>query len=498
MAGQTAEQPIRGPLISRSEFLYALGYGINCAWIIVIVQFIDFEPTSQTLSSSFYIYLVIALSFLAITLLSGQRWLSKLLSQKRLRWTVAIALFLATLVMTIAGFTQQLSTTVWFTCASIIGLGSPLLFMIWAEFFARLNYRELVVSNILSYLLNAVVIIATTLFGFIPNGIVLAFLPLISVGVLTYIHYTENKTCQGKTSHKSVAPQPVHEELQADKRFPIRVSRLAIMTLFVFIIAECARTVFENAVADIEVNLVFANEIAAAIGLAMVVLLLLLFTFYPSRHKLSLLYRFSSLLLIFSSLVLPFASQWEGTQMVPYAFNLGAYQCFSVVIWVSAILYGASRKRLIFVVGLSQLAWALGSCLGIALANHVITAFGTSFAALSFLSVILTLCAAVAALFILPDRLLLQITRSDPLRSQETFFAACASLAERFSLTNREREIFELLASGKNASFVQEDLFLTKSTVNTHRYHIYQKLGVSSQQELINKVKDVEQNLGGV
>ena len=104
----------------------------------------------------------------------------------------------------------------------------------------------------------------------------------------------------------------------------------------------------------------------------------------------------------------------------------------------------------------------------------------------------LTFASIAVALFILPDRLLLQITRADPLRSQKAFLFACEALAQKHGLTKREGEVFELLASGKSASHIQEELFLTKSTVNTHRYHIYQKMQVGSQQELINAVHAVE------
>ncbi len=52
------------------------------------------------------------------------------------------------------------------------------------------------------------------------------------------------------------------------------------------------------------------------------------------------------------------------------------------------------------------------------------------------------------------------------------------------SLSNREFEIFKLLATGKTLSQISEMLSLALSTVSTHRSHIMTKLGLSTNAEL--------------
>lgn len=52
-------------------------------------------------------------------------------------------------------------------------------------------------------------------------------------------------------------------------------------------------------------------------------------------------------------------------------------------------------------------------------------------------------------------------------------------------LTNREFEIFKMLAQGKTISQIAETFSLALTTVSTHRRHIMDKLGVSSNSELI-------------
>lgn len=62
-------------------------------------------------------------------------------------------------------------------------------------------------------------------------------------------------------------------------------------------------------------------------------------------------------------------------------------------------------------------------------------------------------------------------------------------LAEDARLTEREREVFGLLARGRNARYIQETLVVSYNTVKTHVSHVYAKLGVHSQQELIDVVE---------
>ena len=80
-------------------------------------------------------------------------------------------------------------------------------------------------------------------------------------------------------------------------------------------------------------------------------------------------------------------------------------------------------------------------------------------------------------------------------KSDDTAFeAACAAVAEKHRLTARETEVFELLAHGRTSPVIQEKLVLSHNTVKTHVRHIYAKLDVHSQQELISMVEEAIEN----
>ena len=66
----------------------------------------------------------------------------------------------------------------------------------------------------------------------------------------------------------------------------------------------------------------------------------------------------------------------------------------------------------------------------------------------------------------------------------------CAQATKSFDLTPRESEILFFLAKGRNAKYIADQLYVAERTVKTHTYHIYQKMGIHSQQELIDIVEN--------
>lgn len=54
-------------------------------------------------------------------------------------------------------------------------------------------------------------------------------------------------------------------------------------------------------------------------------------------------------------------------------------------------------------------------------------------------------------------------------------------------LTQRENEVLDLLSKGKSYASIADELCLSVNTIKTHVKNIYEKLQVSSKEELINK-----------
>lgn len=82
----------------------------------------------------------------------------------------------------------------------------------------------------------------------------------------------------------------------------------------------------------------------------------------------------------------------------------------------------------------------------------------------------------------------LTLMRSEGAISLPVDKALCA-IADRFGISPRERDVLELLAAGNTAAPIAERLFLSVSTVKSHIYSIYKKMGIHSQNELIRIVE---------
>lgn len=76
----------------------------------------------------------------------------------------------------------------------------------------------------------------------------------------------------------------------------------------------------------------------------------------------------------------------------------------------------------------------------------------------------------------------------DDTSSEDSFNKRCARVCDEFGLSPREREVFLMLARGRNAKIIQEELCVSASTVKTHIYRIYRKMGINSQQLLIDTI----------
>jgi DNA-binding NarL/FixJ family response regulator len=69
-----------------------------------------------------------------------------------------------------------------------------------------------------------------------------------------------------------------------------------------------------------------------------------------------------------------------------------------------------------------------------------------------------------------------------------TFQAAGSNTDEYSRLSNREKEILNLLAKGYRYKEIAEQLYISLDTVRTHIRNIYEKLQVQSRTEALNKI----------
>jgi DNA-binding CsgD family transcriptional regulator len=65
-------------------------------------------------------------------------------------------------------------------------------------------------------------------------------------------------------------------------------------------------------------------------------------------------------------------------------------------------------------------------------------------------------------------------------------------IADEHHISNREREILELILQGKTNKEIEDMLFISLSTVKNHIYNIYQKLGVKTRGQLVHLILEAQ------
>lgn len=155
------------------------------------------------------------------------------------------------------------------------------------------------------------------------------------------------------------------------------------------------------------------------------------------------------------------------------------------------------------VIAFSKLPQAIGVCLG-ALAGHATNALSAQHPEITalFLSGMLVAFVALCFAWISRCKFTDIIFDIQPLQKSDDKLAAhtaegpsieqrCAKVAAERGLTNRESEILVMLAKGRNGKFIEDFYTVSYNTVKTHVKHIYTKLDVHSQQELIDLVERI-------
>lgn len=178
------------------------------------------------------------------------------------------------------------------------------------------------------------------------------------------------------------------------------------------------------------------------------------------------------------------------TSIVPYAVNQVANSCFGLFMWImTAALcqrFSATRVRTF---ALIRAGWALGPLAGLLLGRFALLVGGLTPATVYACMLVAVLAVFVAMGAVFNERVLMETMDILPLERRERFQDKCRLIIERYGLSEREGEIMIMFAKGRNLAYIQDELFISKSTVSTHRQHIYKKLGIHSQQELLDLVQ---------
>lgn len=73
-----------------------------------------------------------------------------------------------------------------------------------------------------------------------------------------------------------------------------------------------------------------------------------------------------------------------------------------------------------------------------------------------------------------------------------TWDQRCRAVAAKYELSERQQEVFMLVALGRSAKYIEKELTISLSTVQTHIRNIYRKTRVHSRQELLDLIENAK------
>ncbi|WP_297153475.1 helix-turn-helix transcriptional regulator [uncultured Ellagibacter sp.] len=516
----------------------SLGYGFHQAWIYSAmfsagVFFGTDAPFTMLFDGAYpysFIVLITSMIFFGIALLAlgftNQMFLRFYVSKRALGLS-ALLTCLGTYASFFVPIGGPLGTFILLFAGLAAGIGSSLMVVLWGTAFARYEFSTIILNTAVSVAIGiGLYMVLTHLVPPFCSGIITGIFPIAEVFILWRL-----------------TPIPYYRRREIPIFHPLTVKpaqflvRLLIPTAIFGFALGVLRTVASNIVlpaADLTMLLVMG----AAACLGMFIIIATIFISKNEGHW-DLLFRALLPFIALGAIALPFLGS-PGSLLACLALIAG-YMCFEALMWIFfADLAQEFRLSPIFVFGTGRGTLALASLFGTVFAmtpvgdiHHMGAGIDYGSAALLVLFALIVGYALsprqreVKAIVVAPiegvnvdqgtEKLKKHIAALDerdaaataakepaPVteepeqtpqdaeegrRAKGRFHSQCEAIADRYLLSRRETEVMFLLAKGHNAAFIQDQLCISKSTAKTHINHIYRKLDIHTQQELLSMVE---------
>ncbi len=477
------------------------GFGFLFAWHFIIL-FNPLQYAGPAQESEFMLVRQVGINAsLCIFFLIGGKVLSKLPTRDKVKSHIHLYIAMAIGVLGTLGLLLFSYINMSIVVVSVImaGASEALMMLLWLRFYTEtsVNYsgQTLGVSAVIASLITFFVYHLT----FNMVVIVTAFLPIISGTTLIV-------TTRGiALRHNEFNGVNLTDWKSAKKPFIKATVQLMAMALFFGIVQGCYSpddillpmtqpfSILGSALAGIAIFIIYSrSEFLPSLNPIMNVAIIMFLTgvlFVPYRNE--LLSNISAFLTL--------------TGFITY---------FLLVLILIIDLVRTFDLNLTLALGINQsLEYAMFT-IGISVGHFIWGAWGdvpqTAFAITSVCSVFLMIFTLTfsterppwKASFYKPNAEISEETVSSDVAKAELEKMnrernAGLAIIRRFNLTPREVDVFELLAKGRNAEYIQNSLVISNHTVKTHIYNIYRKMDIHSLQELLDIIDSEKDRIPG-
>lgn len=494
---QGTASALRPRLVSSSDILIGIGFGCYTSWVSMAFRSMglfasDGAGGEQVLDT---VYLVSIITITIVLFLSAAQHarVGKLIARPEANIVFPAGVTASTLLMPLSSVNDPLGMLAIGASGVLSGVFSGIQLLIFGTTFARLQTRSLVTAIATGQITASLLFALSLNFPVFEAALFAASMPC--VGALLLHFGMKDKT---QEELNDIAPLEQQALPAGKERAALRtlVARVCACVLLVGFANEAARTMYMQIEASIKQIGPFtqAQAFIAFAASAGTILIALAAVSSKIKNAPQACYHVLGAGLLLGVLLLPAVLVYPFLDArISLAINTAFYTCFGMFMWLVAAgicrQYSTANVRTIaFVRG----AWAAGPLLGMLLARLALHAAGTTLEAVFPVMALGAIAVFAAANVAFDGTVLLQALELIPTERRKRFQEKCHAVAEQYGLSEREEQVMTLFAKGRNLEYIKDELCLSKSTVSTHRQHIYQKIGVHSLQEMLDLIQDAE------
>lgn len=476
--------------------IVGIGVALGCtlAWPLMAFQsmnlYVGLAHCEWILDRAYLLSIVATTVTLALCGIFHKQF-DRLLGSAPARYLFPIGMAVCTLLVLGAGNEGTVGTALVTAYGIGTGVFSALFLMNFGAVLGVLSLKQSAAAIAIGYLASTVLFFAFLFFGRFESVLFCASMGPVAAAFLFY----GVSSLQIDKKQANALPRQADPEDSTEHRQLLRLICAFGLTMLVCGVSyELSRTLYvqmgQFASSDVAPYAVAQACITTLTAIGSIGVALVLITSKGVRGP-EACYRLITTFLLAGALFLPAPMLFPNVPAyLPLAVDVGAFQCLGMGMWI--LIAGLCRRyqtSCLFAFGLIRAAWSAGPLVGMLIGRWLWYGIGLDIAGAFTAACMCVLLIALVNNFVFTENTLARALSIMPTDRKQRFQDRCRAVIERYGLTEREGEIMIMFAKGRNLPYVQEELCLSKSTVSTHRQHIYQKLGVHSSQEMIDLIQ---------
>ena len=476
--------------------IVGIGVALGCtlAWPLMAFQsmnlYVGLAHCEWILDRAYLLSIVATTVTLALCGIFHKQF-DRLLGSVPARYLFPIGMAVCTLLVLGAGNEGTVGTALVTAYGIGTGVFSALFLMNFGAVLGVLSLKQSAAAIAIGYLASTVLFFAFLFFGRFESVLFCASMGPVAAAFLFY----GVSSLQIDKKQANALPRQADPEDSAEHRQLIRlICALGSTMLVCGASYELSRTLYvqmgQFASSDVTPYAIAQGGITTLTAIGSIGVALVLITSKDIRGP-EACYRLITTFLLVGALLLPAPMLFPAIPAyLPLAIDVGAFQCLGMGMWI--LIAGLCRRyqtSCLFAFGLIRAAWSAGPLAGMLVGRWLWYGVGLDVAGAFTAAFTCVLLIVLVNNFVFTENALARALSIMPTDRKQRFQDRCRAVIERYGLTEREGEIMIMFAKGRNLPYVQEELCLSKSTVSTHRQHIYQKLDVHSAQEMIDLIQ---------